>query len=74
VPGLFEITRAIMLQIWTFVNSKLKSNGMNGVEEKFKNRTLRQSTKGCGTQSLGEPGCHPPKKKLRKHCDLVKFF
>ena len=34
--GLFEITHAIILQVWTFVNSKLKFNGMNGVEGKFK--------------------------------------
>ena len=40
MADLFEITRANILQIWTFVNSKLKFNSMNGVEGKFKNRTL----------------------------------
>jgi hypothetical protein len=35
---LFEITRATIPQIWTFVNSKLKCNDMNGVEGKFQNR------------------------------------
>jgi hypothetical protein len=54
VANSFEMTHAIITQICTFINSKLKFNGMNGVEGKFKNRTLRQGTKGCGTQSLGE--------------------
>ncbi len=54
VAGLFEITRANIPQIWTFINSKLKFNRMNGVEGKFKNRILCKMRKECGT--LRRPG------------------
>jgi len=64
--GLFEITRANIPQIWTFINSKLKFNRMNGVEGKFKKPHPLQMRKECGT--LRRPGrsltcegrCHPP--------------
>ena len=58
MAGLYEITRARIPQIWTFVNSKLKFNGMNGVEGKFKNRTL------CKSQRVRHPTKHRPGRSL----------
>src|SRR6266478_6238424 len=38
---------------------------MNGAEGKFKNRTLRQSAKGCGTKIPFKPVCHTPPRIIR---------
>ena len=31
MPGLFEITRAIIIQVWTFINSKLQVQGFEWI-------------------------------------------
>jgi len=33
VPGLFEMTRTIILQVWTFVNSKLQVQGFESIAD-----------------------------------------